>query len=622
MSVINILSPHVADLIAAGEVVERPASVVKELMENAIDAGARNISVEIRGGGRSLIRVTDDGCGMSPEDAGVAFLRHATSKLRDARGLESIATLGFRGEALAAISAVSKIELLTRERGAASGTRVLLTGGDIEEMGPAGCPEGPEMRVRELFFNTPARAKFMKSDRSEGGACASIALRCALGHPEVSVRLIREGEEVFFSPGDGQIQSAVYALLGRENAANMLLCRGESDDIRVEGYVSAPHAGRGNRAMQFFFLNGRAFKSLTIQAALEQAYANRLLTGRYPGCAIYLTLPFGRVDVNVHPAKTEVKFTEEKKVFDAVYYAVLSALEGERKTAEITLSAGTRKAAQPREDFYKHMPADQYRASAGKPSRPAPPSGVQQRMDFSKSGVLPLRQDASAYGPSRISPRVEVPRVPTRWETAPVSEAPKTEVPPVIAETPAPDFRVIGETMHTYILVEDGEALLLIDKHAAHERMIFDRLKAQGGEVMSQTLLTPVTFSPGAEDTALLLENAALLGEMGFELEPYGQGSIILRAVPADLGGSETALLEELCEKFRRGGEKENRRDEILHTVACKAAIKAGWDTDDRERRVIAEKVLSGEVRYCPHGRPVSVRLTKKELDRQFMRLV
>ena len=622
MSVINILSPHVADLIAAGEVVERPASVVKELMENAIDAGARNISVEIRDGGRSLIRVTDDGCGMSPEDAGVAFLRHATSKLRGARDLENIATLGFRGEALAAISAVSKIELLTREKGAASGTRVLLTGGDIEEMGPAGCPEGTEMRVRELFFNTPARAKFMKSDRAEGGACAASALRCTLGHPEVSVRLVREGEEVFFSPGDGQIQSAVYALLGRENAANLLFCRGESDDIRVEGCVSAPHAGRGNRAMQFFFLNGRAFKSLTIQAALEQAYQNRLLTGRYPGCALYLTLPYGRVDVNVHPAKTEVKFTEEKKVFDAVYYAVLSALEGERKTAEITLSAGTRKAAQPREDFYKKMPAEEYRASAGKQSRPAAPSGVQQRMDFSQSGVLSLRQDAPVYGSSRMTPRVEIPRVPARRETEPVPETSRTETPPAITEASAPEFRVIGEAMNTYILVEEGESLLLIDKHAAHERMIFDRLQAQGGEVMSQTLLAPVTFSPGAEDVALLLENAALLGKMGFELEPYGRDSVILRAVPADLGGSETALLEELCEKFRRGGGRDNRRDEILHTVACKAAIKAGWDTDDRERRVIAEKVLSGEIRYCPHGRPVSVRLTKKELDKQFMRLV
>ena len=259
MATINILSPHVADLIAAGEVVERPASVVKELVENAIDAGAKNITVEIKNGGMRCIRVTDDGCGMSPEDAGVAFLRHATSKLRDEHGLESIATLGFRGEALAAISAVSRIELTTRERGAAVGTRVLLTAGDIDEMGPAGCPEGTTMTVRDLFYNTPARLKFVKSDRAEGGACVNAALRCALGHPEISVRMLRDGEEAFFSPGDGQMKSAVYSLLGRENAMGFLECAGESDGIAVRGYVSAPHAGRGNRAMQFFFLNGRAF---------------------------------------------------------------------------------------------------------------------------------------------------------------------------------------------------------------------------------------------------------------------------------------------------------------------------------------------------------------------------
>ena len=352
MSVINILSPHVADLIAAGEVVERPASVVKELVENAVDAGAKNITVEIRSGGTGSIRVTDDGCGMSAEDAGIAFLRHATSKLRDERGLECIGTLGFRGEALAAISAVSHVELFTREHGADSGTRVALTAGEIDEMGPAGCPEGTTMIVRDLFYNTPARQKFMKSDRAEGSACANAALRCALGHPEISVRFRRDGEELFFSPGDGQTESAVYALLGRDNARGLIACSGESDGVAVSGYVSAPHAGRGNRAMQFFFVNGRAFRSLTLQTALEQAYKNTLLTGRFPACVLYLTLAPGKVDVNVHPTKSEVRFSEEKKVFDAVYYAVLSALREQngRNTAEIKLSSTTQRvaAAQPR----------------------------------------------------------------------------------------------------------------------------------------------------------------------------------------------------------------------------------------------------------------------------------
>ncbi len=391
MSVINILSPHVADLIAAGEVVERPASVVKELVENAIDAGARNITVTLRAGGMDSIRVTDDGCGMSPEDAGLAFLRHATSKLRDERDLERIGTLGFRGEALAAISAVSHVELTTREKGAEAGTRVLLTAGEIDEMGPVGCPEGTTMTVRDLFYNTPARQKFLKSDRAEGGSCVNAALRCALGHPEVSVRCLREDGEVFFSPGDGRAASAVYSLLGRDVAGAMLECAGESEGIGVRGFVSAPHAGRGNRAMQFFFLNGRAFRSATLQAALEQAYKNTLLTGRFPACVLYLTLGLGRVDVNVHPTKSEVRFTEEKKVFDAVYCAVRSALaeEGAPNTAEIRLSPTTQRVAapQPKPDFFKKMTSGQFRESGL--ARPAPAKAPEQtRIDLAHPLIL------------------------------------------------------------------------------------------------------------------------------------------------------------------------------------------------------------------------------------------
>ena len=642
MSVINILSPHVADLIAAGEVVERPASVIKELVENAIDAGAKNITVEIRGGGMKLIRVTDDGCGMSPEDAGVAFLRHATSKLKDERGLESIGTLGFRGEALAAISAVSHIELLTRRRGDSAGTRVSLTAGDIQEMGPTGCPEGTVMTVRDLFYNTPARLKFMKSDKAEGSACAAMALKCALGHPEVSLRLLKDGEEQFFSPGDGQEKSAVYSLLGRDNARNLVVCRGELEGIAVHGFLSAPHAGRGNRAMQFFFINGRPFKSQSIQAALEQAYKNTLLTGRFPGCVLYIELSPGRVDVNVHPAKTEVKFSDEKKVFDAVYYACLSALSGERQTAEIQLSPSTRKAVQPRADFYKSMSAEQFRRStagekpqAGTPRAPETPPLYQSRP------AATLRSPAPVYESSPLVPRPEIPRVSGERPAAERAEAPLSpagkaapeplcpakEAPPVQAAqesdaAPVPEFRVVGEAMNTYILVESGDALLLIDKHAAHERMIFDRLKERKDAVMSQSLLVPVTFTPGAETVELLAENEELLTAAGFEIEPYGEESVIIRAVPADTGGDECAMVEEICEKLRRGGSLDEQRDAILHTIACKAAIKAGWQTDEKERRVIAEKVLSGQVRYCPHGRPVAVTLTKKELDKQFKRIV
>lgn len=621
MSVINILSPHVADLIAAGEVVERPASVVKELVENAIDAGAKNITVEIRSGGMSLIRVTDDGCGMSAEDAGLCFLRHATSKLRDERGLESIGTLGFRGEALAAISSVSHVELLTRERGADTGTRVALTAGDIDEMGPAGCPEGTAMTVRDLFYNTPARQKFMKSDRAEGAACVNAALRCALGHPEVCMRMLREGEEIFFSPGDGRSESAVYALLGRDIAKDLLACEGEGEGVSVSGFVSAPHAGRGSRAMQFFFVNGRAFRSATMLSALEQAYKNTLLTGRFPACVLYLTLGCGKVDVNVHPTKSEVRFSEEKKVFDAVYFAVRAALSEQtaRNTAEIRLSPTTQRVAapQPKPDFYKRMTSEEFRGSP-RGKKESPPA--QTRIDLSPrpSAQGVLRDSGERYEIAAPVPAPQPAPAPRAQQPEP-TETPEPAPPSAPAETPP--YRVIGEALDTYILVETADALLLIDKHACHERILFDALAAGLGAQMSQTLLTPVTWSPGAEDAELLEQNAALLAEAGFDLERFGDDGVILRAVPADAEGSELALLEELTAALRTG-RPEDRRETLCHTIACKAAIKAGSRSDPAELEALAKRVVSGEVRYCPHGRPVCVKLTKTELDKQFKRIV
>ena len=617
------LDRHVADLIAAGEVVERPASAVKELVENSIDAGAKNITIELQNGGMTFLRITDDGCGMEPVDARTAFLRHATSKIRKKEDLACIGTLGFRGEALAAISSVSHIELLTRERGAEHGTAVRLTAGEIDEMGPAGCREGTVMTVRDLFYNTPARLKFMKSDRAEGSACVNAALRVALGHPEVSVRFVREGEEVFFSPGDGESRSAVYSLLGRDTALGLLACSGENEGVRVDGFVSAPHAGRGNRAMQFFFLNGRAFRSASLQAALEQAYRNTLLTGRFPACVLYLTLSPGKVDVNVHPTKNEVRFTEEKKVFDAVYYTVLSALEEKstRATAEIRLSPSTEKAVQqpaatpaPKPDFFKQMTAEEYRRSgiAGRaaPTAPAQPAPVQQRIELPRDkapapAVLPLHQDLPAYETSRLVPRPEIP----------VERAPETE--PKAPETP--DFHVIGEALDTYILVETEGSLLLIDKHACHERIIFDRIMAGRGAAMSQTLLTPDRFPDGYE--TLLEQNAALLESAGFAFERFGADALVVRAVPADSDGSETAMLEEIAESLR-AGRTADPRDAICHTIACKAAIKAGSRSDLSELTALAARVVTGEIRYCPHGRPVAVRLTKAELDKFFKRIV
>ncbi len=637
MPVIQVLSPHLADMIAAGEVVERPASVVKELVENAFDAGAKNVTVELRGGGATYIRVTDDGCGMAPEDAGVAFLRHATSKLRDEKGLESIGTMGFRGEALAAISAVSRIELTTRPRGAAEGTRMELEAGDIREMLPAGCPEGTTMIVRDLFYNTPARLKFLKSDRSEASACELAALRCALGRPELSVRLIRDGEERFFSPGDGRQDSCIYSLLGRKAASQLLLCTGENGGVRVSGYVSSPSAGRGNRREQYFFCNGRFIRSSLLQAALEQAYKNSLLVGRYPSCVLYLDLAFAQVDVNVHPAKTEVKFSDEKRVFDAVYYAALSALQGEARTAQVPLSASTKSVTAaspdkprpvsaspvPKKDFYQSMSAETFRAN-GYAARPAAPARDERPQGSS------LRQASAPYQTRLdLKPRASSTEVAA---PAPVSTVPAPAGTPIVekpvqnVESPAvPDHKIVGEALKTYLIVEVGEELVLIDKHAAHERMNFDRLRAQERHILSQTLLTPVTLRPSGDDAELLDQNAALLRELGFEIEPFGEADYIVRAVPAGMDVGETAsALEEICEKLRRGkaqGEQEVW-DEILHTVACKAAIKAGWDTQVEELEVLAEAVLSGRVKYCPHGRPVSVTVTRRDLDKLFKRIV
>lgn len=598
-------------------------SVVKELVENAIDAGAKNITVEIRSGGMAYIRVTDDGVGMSPEDAGIAFLRHATSKLRDARDLECIATLGFRGEALAAISSVSRIELRTRRKGDDTGTLVKLSAGEIDEMGPAGCPEGTTMIVRDLFYNTPARLKFMKSDRAEGSACVGAALRCALGHPEISVRMIKEGEEVFFSPGDGAQKSAVYSLLGRDNALGMLECSGENEGVRVRGFVSAPHAGRGNRSMQYFFINGRAFHSATMQAALEQAYRNTLLAGRFPACVLYIELGHGKVDVNVHPTKREVKFAEEKKVFDALYYAVRAALEEKTTlhTAEIKLPE--RKV--PARSFEAGPAAAERTANVVCRPQSAPASAHSAEAPVQSSFALPkveelkpamtLRQELPAYGTSRIVPRVEIP-----VERPAPAAAPAKPAETLPAEA-LPDWRVIGEALDTYILVECGEDLLLIDKHACHERIIFDRVCAGLGETMSQTLLVPVTWCCGAGDAELLEQNKDMLDSFGFEIDRFGDDAVVVRAVPADSDGSEIAMLEEICASLR-SGRVEDRRETICHTIACKAAIKAGARSDMAELRALAEKVIRGEVRYCPHGRPVSVRLSKAELDRQFKRIV
>lgn len=643
---IQILSPHLADLIAAGEVVERPASVVKELVENAFDAGARTVTVELRGGGATYLRVTDDGCGMTPEDAGIAFLRHATSKLHDAQGLEAIGTMGFRGEALAAISAVSHITLTTRRRGAPSGTHMTLDAGEIQDMYETGCPEGTTMIVRDLFYNTPARRKFLKTDRAEGAACAAAALRCALGRPDVSVRCIRDGEEVFFSPGDNKLDSCVYSLLGRELAKTLLPCEGEVDGVRVHGFISSPAAGRGSRAQQHFFCNGRWIRSAALQAALEQAYRNTLLVGRFPACVLYVELSCAAVDVNVHPAKTEVKFSHERAVFDAVYYGARAALEAEKEPVATLSKTAAKPEPAPKADPFVPAAPKAAPAAAQHPPAPAAPTFAPARTYAPAAPAeeaLSFRSPtASAFSAPRVTPPpVFTPPAPAAPQppgpiapVAPVVQGVQTALEPE-AETPSPlaravppetpPARLIGEAMHTYILVEKGDMLILIDKHAAHERINFDRLRQNPADIPSQTLLEPLPFTPDASDAEVLQQHGDTLAELGFTLEPFGRSDYILRGVPAQIdAGDALPALEEICAQLRHGAHTDAQavRDEVLKTVACKAAIKAGWQTEPEELLRLADAVCAGEVKYCPHGRPVAVTLTRRELDKLFKRIV
>ena len=637
MNVIRKLSPHVADLIAAGEVVERPASVVKELLENSFDAGAKKVTVEIQRGGMGLIRVTDDGCGMSPEDAALCFQRHATSKLRDEYGLEAIGTLGFRGEALAAISAVSRIQLLTRERGAQEGVSLQLEGGEEIAADPAGCPEGTTIVVRDLFYNTPARLKFMKKDAAETAGVTAAVIRCALSHPETSIRYLHDGKEEFHTAGDGRADSCVYTVLGRDFAKTMLPASGSGEGVAVRGFVSPPANARGNRKAQYFFLNGRCIRSQLLQAALEQAYRNSLFTGRFPACVLFLTMKPNLVDVNVHPAKTEVRFLQERAVFDAVYRTVLAALRGEEAGPELTPGAE----APETPEMHTEPPSEAKPAEVRPVRSPAP--AQQSRVRETPPAEMPeiveqlvFRGSRAEYGAPKgpeeapvhtvpltadRSPEVKTPREEAPQEKAPpepVSPAEKAEDKP-----PLPPYRILGEAFSEYIVAECGGELIFIDKHAAHERMLFDRLKAGAGAESGQILMTPKLVTPDPEDRARLLEDLPILAELGIEAEDFGDGALLVRQLPLDFDPEDTeALLAELAGALALGRRPGTLgvRDETLAAMACKAAVKAGKDSDAREWVPVVEAVLRGEVKYCPHGRPVTMRLTKKQLDRNFKR--
>ena len=641
MPVIKQLEPHVADLIAAGEVVERPASVVKELMENAIDAGASAVTVEIANGGMTLIRVTDDGCGIPADQAATAFLRHATSKIATEYDLEAIGTLGCRGEALAAISAVSRIDLLTRTVDEPLGTALSIEGGAVMSQEEAGCPVGTTMVVRDLFFNTPARQKFMKKDSAEGAAVFANVQRIALSHPELSVKFIRDGKQEMLTPGDGQLKSAVYAVMGRDIALGFLPVNGSGDSgMSVGGFASLPTCCRGSRGYQHFFVNGRYVKSRVMMAALEEAYKNQKMVGKFPGCVLHLTIRTNEVDVNVHPTKTEVKFRNDQQVFTTVYHAVLSALTGDSTRPQAVLS-GVKKedTVTPNQttfamkDFTTSKAAPVTRpvsrpvAPPPRPvSSPAPVTEPMKREEpvFRRAAVLPKEElvevtvsvnSVSASEPKPVE--VKKPEAVVKAETKPEPVA----EPEVVEQEDA--WVIKGELFNTYIMVEQGEKVVLIDKHAAHERVNFDRLKAEGYKPMVQELLLPVTFTPAPEERAILSEQLDLLAQFGFEVEEFGTSALAVRAVPdyLDTGDIEPALLE-LARRIRVTGSADPAaaRDELMHTMACKAAIKGGQKNGPAELEKVAQMVMSGAVKYCPHGRPVAIEMTKYQLEKQFKR--
>lgn len=661
------LSRHVADLIAAGEVVERPASVVKELVENAIDAGATRVTVEIQNGGMTLIRILDNGCGMAPEDARTAFLRHATSKIRNKDDLAAISTLGFRGEALAAISAVSRIDLLTKAADT-PGVSLHLEAGQITQESPAGCPEGTTILVRDLFYNTPARMKFMKSDQAEASAVFLAVQQQALAHPEIAFRFLKDGQEQLSTAGSGDRMAAIYTVFGREIANNMIEVKGSWEQFTVHGFVTKPTCTRGNRSYQYFFVNSRFIKSRMLSAALEEAYKNQLMVGRFPVCVLEIDLPVQAVDVNVHPAKTEVKFLSERGAFDAVHYAVLSALNKApgRPAVQLPKSRQDQIAGSvssnipvPKKDFFQTKTAEEFRrtASAAEENpfeKPVRPAAKPVSVFVDEPSFLSAALSSPVQVPERTVKAPEAaPVVPKAEPVAPAPKEAPAPLTPVLEEehfplgrkaasaptklTPAPEpesqqvlsipevpFRVIGETMDTYILVEQGESLLLIDKHAAHERVLFEKLKSEEHPVMPQLLLQPVPVQLTKPEAQAVLENLPLLQSLGFDVSEFADLQLVLRQIPSDLTEEDAcATLEAFAEDLLTGKRpsQADLRDNLLHTMACKAAIKAGWHTQPREREALVREVLSrDDIKYCPHGRPVCIELTKKELEKQFKR--
>ena len=713
MAVIHVLDKHTAELIAAGEVVERPASVVKELLENSIDAGATQVTVSIESGGVKLIEISDNGTGIEAEYISTAFIRHATSKIETPDDLTNIHTLGFRGEALASIASVARVELTTRTEVDEFATVYRIEGGEEVSREPGARAVGTTIRVKDLFYNTPARMKFLKKDSSEGTFVSDTVTHVALSHPEVSVKFIREGKLQYVTPGDGQLRGAAYAVLGREFSRDLIELKNQEGVYRITGLVTPPKSCRASRSMQHFYINGRYVRNRTMMAGMEMAFKGTMMQGKFPGGILLLEMPADLVDVNVHPAKIEARFARENDVFDVVYHAVKLALaqpgtgerlftfeadkeeekaENSKKDTDIIkndvknnnftgLSAIIRGQADPGVLPQQHWEPEN---PAAAPQQPAPAAAMQIPTAPSVPRWKGSAQNEDMLDPfvTLHSPKLETTKAPEPFRAAasetqldvepefgetklhspqdhmaawnPAQEAPKEEpesAPCAETEPDAPEaaeqetvlaepeqmnfdptadqpepLRYVGEVFRTYILAERGDELCLIDKHAAHERQLYEKLAANYGNVPSQMLLEPAAIDLAAEEKQALLDNIPLLENAGLEIADFGGNTVVLRAVPADVEPQNAeSLLVEIANKLLKGGHDAlNEHTEwVLHSISCRAAIKAGDKSSPQELLALAEKILSGEVPpFCPHGRPCVLKLTRKELEKQFGRIV
>lgn len=659
MGKINVLGFEIANLIAAGEVVDRPASVLKELLENALDAGASSITAEIRNGGISMIRVSDNGSGMSAEDLPVAIRRHATSKISSAEDLNSITTLGFRGEALAAIASVSELKIISKTADAESGTLLVASCGSVTEISEVGCADGTTVIVENLFGNVPARRKFLKRDATEAAAVSAMVEKVAMSRPEIAIRLIIDGSEKFSTAGDGSLKNTLYALLGRDFALRLLPVSGEGGGIAVSGFVGRSDNARGNRNAQNFFINGRYVRSKTVTAALERAYTSYLAPEKFPVAALFLTCNPQLVDVNVHPAKLEVRFSNEQAVFEAVYYAVRGALESSVERPEISLAPKQRTthyrtdAAPIAADLPSYAaravkvpsdrPLDTRKGSEMRTSHPARPSEIRpaELIAQSRSEATP-KQSAeflSAYrsgiersGLGSVSLRAtsggfgSVPPSGTLLSGNPLPTVPGAEA------APEKQYRLIGDAFHTYLFLEFGDELLIVDQHAAHERVLFEELlkkQKTDGRTLSQTLLLPLTVELGDEAAEAAREYREDIRSVGYEFSlAENQRTASIEAIPDAIAIPDAEeLFCRICGDLAEGQGNarlavEQRRERALYQIACKAAIKGGRAYDAAHLAWLAEKLSElPDITVCPHGRPIAVRLTKSELDRRFDRI-